>query len=223
MEHRISGSVLPSPPAFPALVAGSCRHCPLTPAPLSCWLLSASYQSKPRGDTLPSASLCLLLSLLLLLQDLSSFASTPWEESPIPGRTLEPPGAGDTAGSLSLPMLGAGAGAGQRCWAWLGARDVLGEGKASVATLSSMLVVQPCLCLSLAPAALPMVTSCLLTVLLFLLCFPFFSLFLNTLSALSDLALLFPAGWGAAAGRWTPGAVQGDLCITQREALASFR
>lgn len=145
------------------------------------------------------------------------------EESPIPGRTAEPPGAGDTAGSLSLPTLGAGAGAGQRCWARPGARDVLGEGRASAATLSSVLVVQPCLCLSLAPAALPMVTSCLSTVLLFLLCFPFFSLFLNTLSALSDLALLFPAGWGAAAGRWTPGAAQGDLCITQREALGSCR
>lgn len=33
MEHCISGSVLSSPPAFPALITGSCRLCPFTCSP----------------------------------------------------------------------------------------------------------------------------------------------------------------------------------------------
>jgi len=56
-------------------VAGSSACSPT--APLSCRLLSASYQSQPEGTRRLSASLCLLLSLLLLLQDLSSFSSAP--------------------------------------------------------------------------------------------------------------------------------------------------
>lgn len=115
-----------------------------------------------------SASLCLLLFLLLLLRDLSSFASTLRRKSHIPGGMAEPHGAetGDTAGSLSLPVLGAGAGDRQRCLARPGARDVPGRGgQARWVMLSLMLVVQPCLCPSLAPAALPTVTSCLSTVL----------------------------------------------------------
>lgn len=47
-EHRTSGSLLSSPPAFPAL-----RALPAPSRPLCPELFSASYQSKPGGDTLP--------------------------------------------------------------------------------------------------------------------------------------------------------------------------
>lgn len=198
-HHHLFGSVLSSSPTFPALAAGSCQLCPLSRR-----LLSASYPSKPGGDTPPFC--CTVPAPVSSAAPSGSvlicFNTT--EESHVPRGMTEPCGArtGDTVGSLSLPRLGAGAGDGQRCLARLGARDVRGRGGQSCwAMLSLVLMVQSCLCLSLAPTTLSHSNEspfdCAFISPAF---FSFFFSSLNTLFALSDLALLFPGGWGAGDG-----------------------
>lgn len=103
-------------PSFPRLLPfqlsqpGSARS---PAASLSCRLLSPPTKANPEGTHRLFASLCLLLSLLLLLRDLSSFASTLWTKSHIPGGTAEPHGAG--TGMLQGPCAaGSQACAGRR-------------------------------------------------------------------------------------------------------------
>lgn len=196
------------------------RQLPALPAHLQPFCPAGSYRpptkANPEGTHCLSASLCLLLSLLLLLQDLSSFASTLQRKSHISRgmAELHDAGTGDTTGSLSLPTLSAGAGDGQRCLAWPGARDVPGRGgQARAGPLGDAQpdAHGPAMSLPIrrshhSPRGNKLPFNCAFISPAF-----FFPLSLNTFSALSDLALLFPAGWGAAAGRWTPRAAQGGL------------
>lgn len=113
MEHRTSGSLLFFPPVCLALRALPARPHALCPVAL----LSLLPKQTWRGRCL-SASLCLLLTLLLLLQDLSSFASSLWSKNCISWGMAESRGAGprDTAGSLPLLVLTSGAGVGSAVW-----------------------------------------------------------------------------------------------------------
>lgn len=219
-HHHLSGSVLSSSPAFPALAAGSCWLCPLSRR-----LLSASYPSKPGGDTPPFH--CTVPAPVSSAAPLGSvlICCNTTEESRVPRGMTEPCGArmGDTMGSLSLPRLGAGAGDGQRCLAHLGARDVQDRGGQSCwAMLRLMLVAQLCLCLSLTPATLShsneLPFDCAFISPAF---FSFIFLSEYTLCTVRPGSSL---SWRLGS-RWrTPGVAEGrSPCITWREALGSSR